>query len=125
LWLPFLVSFLMGATGWLLTRLLAAQRHLLCEGRPAPGVVTDHKKTHHATVAHYTFATMSGAIAQGQLEQQKKPPAVGSTLCVLYEPDRTSHNRVYPLALVRAARLPQGKRPARLQRHEAASPGPR
>jgi hypothetical protein len=123
LWLPFPVSFLMAAIGWLLTRPLAVQRRLLCEGRPTQGIVTGHKKTHQATVAHYTFAVMSGAMARGKVERQKNPPAIGSTICVLYEPDRVQHNRVYPLELFRTARLPlRSERPARMQRQDSASP---
>jgi hypothetical protein len=109
LWLPYLIFFGMAAGGWLMTRPIAAQRLLLCEGRPAPGVVTDNRKTqHHTSEAHYTFVTLSGALAKGKSDQQKKPPPVGSILCVLYEPDRARHNHVYPLQLVRVEPKPGG-----------------
>ena len=53
-------------------------------------------------MAHYELSLLSGATASGKTGPSKKPPAIGSELCVLYEPDRSRHNALYPLSLVRA-----------------------
>jgi len=104
LWLPYLIGAALAFAAWLVTRPLVSQRRLLAEGRPAPAVVTRHERTQHGAVVHYIFSLLSGASAQGKMGPQKKPPAPGSILCVLYEPDRTQHNAVYPLSMVRTAR---------------------
>jgi hypothetical protein len=104
LWLPYLIGPALALAAWLVTRPLISQRRLLAEGRPAPAVVTRHEKTQHGVVVHYVFSLLSGALAHGKIGPQRKPPALGSILCVLYEPERTRHTAVYPLSLVRTAR---------------------
>jgi hypothetical protein len=42
-------------------------------------------------------------VASGKSGTSSKPPAVGTVICVVYDPDRPSRNRVYPLALVKPA----------------------
>ncbi len=101
LWLPYLISGVLAAAGWLLTLPLKSSRRLLSEGRPVPGIVLDHRKAQHLIVVRYAFATMSGAIVEGKTEAQKNPPPVGSILCVLYEQDNARRNRAYPLSLHR------------------------
>ncbi len=102
LWLPYAVAGAMGLGAWLATRPLGSQRRLLSEGRPAPAIITRHEKTQHGIVAHFAFAQLSGAKAEGKLAPQRKPPQIGSVACVLYEPDRVAHHSIYPLSLVRA-----------------------
>jgi len=44
---------------------------------------------------------MSGVIATGKSDTSRKPPAVGTVLCVVYLPDEPRRSAPYPLALVR------------------------
>ena len=107
LWLPYFIACALALAGWLVTRPLVSQRRLLAEGRPAPAVVTHHEKTQHGPVMHYMFSLLSGATARGKAGPQKTPPPPGTTLCVIYEPDRARHHGIYPLSLVSIAGSPQ------------------
>lgn len=108
-WLPFLVAAAAGAGGVLCLVGLNRQRRLLMEGRPAPALVTAvvrHHTSHggsHRSM-RYTFPLLSGAIATGTSEASRKPPPVGSVICVVYDPDRPRRSQPYPFALVRPAR---------------------
>jgi hypothetical protein len=101
LWLSIVVAGALFLEAWLLGRILSGQRRLLTEGRPAPAIVTKISRTQHGKVAHYVFMEMSGALVNGKSRPRRSPPAVGSTLNVIYEPDRERHNGVYPLSLVK------------------------
>ena len=75
-----------------------------------PDRVTRHSKADHtahgASVGkkfHFEFPLLSGAVAEGEAGSAKTPPAVGSTICVLYDPETPSRNAVYPLSFVRLA----------------------
>jgi hypothetical protein len=89
---------------WLLSRLLARQRRLLAEGRPAPAIVTRISRTDKGKVVHYVFMSMSGKLVNGKSSPQKNPPPVGSALNVIYEPDQETRNGIYPLSLVKTIR---------------------
>jgi hypothetical protein len=52
----------------------------------------------------YDFALLNGAVASGRSQTSSKPPAIGSVICVVYDPDRPSRNLAYPFQLVRARR---------------------
>jgi hypothetical protein len=86
---------------------LRRQWMLLAEGRPAQAQVTVSKKVRHQHGAHYQvsyeFRLMSGATRTGRYDSQKSPPASGTTIQVVYNPDRPEHSMPYPLALVRPA----------------------
>jgi len=102
-WIPCLVSaFLAGLSG-LVTLPLRMQARLLAEGRPARGVVTAHRKTKDGTVVRYEFAQLSGAMAKGRSGPRKGVPAVGESICVLYNPEEPRRSAPYPLTLVRLA----------------------
>jgi len=104
-WLPYLVGTILASGGLLGVWVLMRQRTLLMEGRAAPGVVTAvvTRKTQHGSQRsiRYTFPLMSGAIATGKSDATRKPPAVGSVLCVVYLPDEPRRSAPYPLPLVR------------------------
>lgn len=104
-WLPYLVGALIAASGLGCIWLLVRQRSLLIDGRVAPAVVTDviTRKTGHGThrSIRYRFPLLSGAIATGKTDRTRKPPAVGTVLCVVYLPDEPGRNAPYPLPLVR------------------------
>lgn len=80
------------------------QRTLLSEGRAAPARITTLKKrhgshgsTHHEI--HYEFPLLGGGMAAGKAAAPKSS-VVGSTIFVLYHPDRPSRNQPYPFSLV-------------------------
>lgn len=105
LWLPFVVGGVLAIVGWLCAGLIRGQRRLLAEGRAVPAIVTGRTlhRTQYGTQQSitYTFQLLSGATAEGRSGPSSKPPAVGSVICVLYDPDRPSRSALYPLQLVR------------------------
>ena len=101
LWLPYPIAGALALAAFLIAREIRRQRRLLAEGRPAPALIIRHEGSQHGKVVHYEFPLMSGALVRGKAGPQKKPPALGSILCVLYEPDRAGNNSLYPLTLVR------------------------
>jgi hypothetical protein len=89
---------------------IRSQIRLLAEGRAAPGLVTKHSKAQHGSHGsdlgqkfYYDFPLLNGAIARGQAGPVKKPPAIGATVPVLYDPERPRRNAPYPLSLVTPA----------------------
>jgi hypothetical protein len=106
LWLPSLVAVALAALGWLCLFALRKERRLLMEGRPAPAVVLKHTKVHgahgstHRSMT-YQFPLLNGAIATGKSATSSKPPAVGSVITVVYDPDRPKRSKPYPMSLVR------------------------
>jgi hypothetical protein len=100
MWVPWLVAAAVSATGGLFTLPLRRQGWLLAQGRPAPAVVTRHAKTDKGTLVHYEFQTLSGSMAKGRSGPNRKPFAIGATLCVFYDPDNPRRNAPYPLPLV-------------------------
>jgi hypothetical protein len=105
--LPYWVSLLVAAGSFaislLLATMLAQQRRLLADGRLAPAVVTKitHSMDHGKKVIHYVFMELEGKLVEGKSYPQNNPPAVGSILNVMYEPDREHHNHLYPLHFVK------------------------
>jgi hypothetical protein len=105
-WIAFLVAAGLAAGGALCLAGLNGQRRLLMDGRAAPALVTaivKHSSSHggsHRSIK-YTFPLMSGSIATGKSEAPRKPPAVGSVICIVYDPDRPGRSRPYPFPLVR------------------------
>ncbi len=89
----------------LLVRELRRQASLLSSGRAALGRVTESRRVyrhdHRAYRVEYQFSILSGATRTGHHDLNKKPPAVGSPLIVLYDPDEPCHSARYPLSLVR------------------------
>jgi hypothetical protein len=100
--IPVVVAVMFGLLGGVCWLPILGQRRLLAEGRAARAVVTAHKKMgQHGKALVYEFATLGGTVATGKSGPQRKPQAIGTTLCVLYDPEKPSSNAVYPLALVR------------------------
>jgi hypothetical protein len=101
-WVAPLVAASLAVAAVLLARYLAGRRRLLEEGRPAPGVVTQlGRRSEYGRKVRYEFPTLSGARAQGKFGPVKAPPAVGSTIIVLYDPDEPRRNARYPMPLVK------------------------
>ena len=103
-WLPWLTTGCFFLPAFLLLCLIQRQRRLLSEGRPAPGVVTRHRRTDKQVVVYYDFALLSGQVMKGKSSSGRRPPAVGSQVCVLYYPDNPRRSGLYPLPLVRLER---------------------
>jgi hypothetical protein len=107
--LAFVFAPAIAAFGVLCLVLIHRQRRLLSEGRVASATVTGHEKHHgshggtHRSIS-FTFKLLSGAMASGKSGASSKPPALGSVITVVYDPDRPRRNAVYPFSLVRPAR---------------------
>jgi hypothetical protein len=87
---------------------LQRERSLLSNGRAAPGIVTRHRRGQHGTVVYFEFTLYGGRKVKGRGGPMHHPPAVGSALCVLYDPDDPRRATSYPtsqVALVRTRRL--------------------
>ena len=106
-WLSVVTAGGIGGAGLLCLLVIARQRRLLTDGHVAPAIVTAHhrQRSQHGTHRSLTFQfpLLSGRVASGKSGTSSKPPDVGSVICVVYDPDRPSRNRVYPLALVKPA----------------------
>lgn len=95
----------LGLAALLLVRVLRYRRRLLETGRPALAIVTRHSTRRsqygESNKAHYEFATLSGARAQGRYSvgSRKQLPSIGNTLTVIYDRDDPSHNMRYPISL--------------------------
>ncbi len=113
-WVPVLAASALAAGGFLATLPIRCQQRLLSSGRAAPGQVTALGKavrsSHGSNMGQpffYRFPVLSGAIKKGKGGPSTRPPAVGSTITVLYDPDNPRINSPYPLSLVR---LPDASR---------------
>jgi hypothetical protein len=102
-WLPYLLSGALVAIAFGVTIPLRIQMRLLTEGRPAPGTVTGQQRTKDGTILRYEFVLLNGATAKGR-GQTRRPPAIGSPICVLYDPENPRRNAPYPLTLVKLTR---------------------
>ncbi len=101
LWFPYPVTLLMAAMALVMILPIRRQYALLLEGRPAPGRVTGHRRaSHNQSVLLYEFRQLSGAIAKGR-STSRRPPADGTPLCILYDPERPRRSAIYPMSLVR------------------------
>ena len=107
--MPFAIAYVVGGALALAALLcgfaISYQRSLLMEGRVAPAVVTALKKHHTGDGAsyrqmRYEFPLLGGGTATGKASASKMS-AVGSTIVVLYDPDRPARNHPYPFSLVK------------------------
>ncbi len=90
---------------------LRRQRYLLAYGRVAPARITSHgrkMRTQHGSELgqqfFFEFPQLSGAMAKGKAGPSKKPPAIGTVIPVLYDPDNPRRNAPYPLSLYKIER---------------------
>jgi len=112
LWIPFVVAVGLAAGSFLATLPVRRERRLLADGRAAPGLVTHYGKAEHGSHGaelgrkyYYVFPLLSGAIAKGQAGPIKNPPAIGSTITVLYDPDNPHRNAPHPFSMVKLTHL--------------------
>jgi hypothetical protein len=97
--LPYLVGGALALVAVLVQFPLRGQRRLLSEGRAALARVTKHHRGEHGKSYEYEFTTLAGRKVKGK-SGPGKPPAVGSSVWVLYDPDYPRGNAVYPFSLV-------------------------
>jgi hypothetical protein len=104
LWAPLAAAAAIASLGTLCLLALHRERNFLAEGRVSPAVVTGHRvqKSQHGThrTMTYEFQLLNGAVRTGKGGTSDKPPAVGSVICVVYDPESPRRNRVYPFTLV-------------------------
>jgi hypothetical protein len=108
IWLPPIIGVALFGLGVTFLFGIARQRRLLTIGRAAPAVVTATKKYHtsHGGTQHtvtYRYRALSGALQTSKGSAGKKPPAIGTVVCVVYDPDRPSRQRQYPFEFVKPA----------------------
>jgi hypothetical protein len=102
--LAYFISSILAGLGLLCAAGVRGQRTLLSEGRPARAVVTEVHKHHsshggsHRSM-HYEFPTLGGPTIKGKAAIGK-PAEVGSTICIVYDPEKPGRNRPYPFPLV-------------------------
>jgi hypothetical protein len=102
--LAVLVPCVLAALG--LVFVLKRQSHLLTYGRPALATVrkVERKKSDKGSYwrVHYEWTVLSGATRSGRYPHHKKqPPAIGSTMPIVYDRDNPRRHSRYPLSLVR------------------------
>jgi len=121
-WVPFVVSAALILLSVLCRLLVDRERRLAGEGRAAPAVVTGQFKQHsshggtHRYIT-YEYRLLSGAVRRGRMSVEK-PPAVGSVICVLYDPNEPRRTSRCPMRLVRPAITSTGQRRAAVQSRE-------
>jgi len=104
-WLAPLVGGVSLFIGALCRVVLLTERRLLSEGRAAPAVVTKVTKPHgnsHGMIA-YDVLLPGGGVRSAMSASGSKPPAVGSVICIVYDPERPRRTLRYPPSLVRLA----------------------
>jgi hypothetical protein len=89
--------------------LIRRQRRLLTYGRGAVAVITgvEKKRSDKGTYwkVHYEWTLLSGAKRTGHYKHGKKqPPAIGTTIPIVYDRDQPSRHSKYPLSLVHVGR---------------------
>lgn len=107
-WIGPLVALHLALAGIFPWYAIRRQWMLLAEGRPAEARVMKSEKLHHSHGGqhyqiYYEFRVMSGATRAGRYASQKGPPADGTTIRIVYDPDQPERNMPYPLPLVRPA----------------------
>jgi hypothetical protein len=105
IWPAFVVPASCALSALAMMLLVRRQSNLLTYGRPAVAVVTkvEKKRTDKGTVwrVHYEWTLLSGAKRRGRYKHGKKePPAVGTTIPIVYDRDQPARNSRYPLSLV-------------------------
>jgi hypothetical protein len=80
------------------------QTRLLSYGQTSVARVTASRKAGKgARRVSYQYALLSGATRTSAIEIEKNPPAVGSEMILVYDPDNPRRRARYPLPLVRCA----------------------
>jgi len=115
---PYLIGFLCFLVVALLAWLIHRERHLLAEGRVAPGVITRvNEAASNKHRCEYEFPLLSGGVGKGRTTPSHQSHQVGERVCVVYLSDEPTRNGLYPFSLFKAAgHAPQERRKPRLHR---------
>jgi hypothetical protein len=104
-WVPFAAPAGMIAGAAAIAFGLRKQRRLLAEGRPAQGRVISSRRVYSQHSSGYRVVcelrTRDGATRKVKLRSSRRPPAPGSPVTMLYDPDVPKRAAIYPLPLVR------------------------
>jgi hypothetical protein len=103
-WLAMLIPAMLACLALAVWLTLRRQWRLLLEGRPAPGIVTGAKRTDKTVSIKYEFRLLNGSVVKGKSSVSRRAvPAIGSPVCVLYDPANPARRALYPLPLVKLA----------------------
>jgi hypothetical protein len=108
MWVPIPISCALVLGGFMAVLPVRRQRTLLMMGRPAAARITSHGKRHRSSKGSdlgvyyaYEFLLLNGSVSKGLAGPAKNPPAIGSVVPIIYDPDRPQRNAPYPFSLVR------------------------
>ena len=104
LWLPPGLAALLVAVAFLLVWMVRRQTQLLSDGRAARARVVKHTAGEGGKSYTYEVPVLGGGTMKGRAGEVRKPPAIGSAICVIYDRDNPGRNSPYPLCLVRVVR---------------------
>ena len=99
-WLPLLVPAVISPGAIVILTMLWRHGRVAANGLPTAGVVTKCFAVKNGWSARYRFRTKDGAVFGGSSQVGRRLEA-GTTLCILYLPEKPRRNAVYPMGLYR------------------------
>jgi hypothetical protein len=100
-WLIYFGILPFGAFG-LLPYLILKQRNLLERGQPAGAIVTRVSPTRGGRSVAYQFLDYAGNFTTGRVPiKTQEAPSIGATVTVIYDPEKSRRNMLYPAQFVR------------------------
>jgi hypothetical protein len=126
IWLVLLLPPVLVLSAGAAALFIRRQARLLAEGRAALATVTkaDKLRGRESTTwrVRYEWTLLSGAMRTGHADlQTKTPPAVGTTIPVVYDRDHPQRHARYPLSLVQVVGVPRTERVGRRWRKRHAT----
>lgn len=101
-WVPVVLPGVLALGGVFLLMNLRRQAVVVAEGLPTAGVITKCFRVKGGWAVRYQFRTKDGSVTKGSDQIYRRLEA-GSTVCVLYLPERPRRNQLYPGCLYRVA----------------------
>jgi hypothetical protein len=107
-WFPFLFGGMFPCIGGMMLWMVRREYRLLEEGKPAPATVVaarwgGYSNGRRNNYVSYEFPLAGGGVRRGRSQTQGRPPAVGSLITIIYNPDNPRRNAKYPLCTVKPA----------------------
>jgi hypothetical protein len=103
-WVPAISAVGLVFPALLLLYMIRRQMQLLSEGRAAPAMVVGHRHIKGGKMTVYEFPLLSGGVGKGRGGKARRPPAIGSTITVVYDRDNPKRSAPYPFDMVRIVR---------------------